>query len=162
MRTGAHLLIVAAAGAAFAASAGARILAPPGNAFELNMSELNTVGDLPDARGPNVGLICVWAIHAGMLEMGRRCGVTARPAFLAELERSVARMEDYARRQSPARAADMAAYRQREIVGDTRLCSVDAIASYNDLSGIDLARIRRDTDELLARSPAVELGDTCA
>jgi hypothetical protein len=152
--------------AAITAAASARIAPPPGdepdyNAYELNRAELNTVGDDPGARPANVGLICVWAIHASEVEVGRRCRVTPAPAFQAELESSVARMEDYARRHSPARAAQMAAYRQSEIVGDTRLCDADTVDTYNEFSHLDPARLRRDVDELLARSPAVEWGDTC-
>ena len=164
---GARLLAVAAAMAVFTAAAAARIVAPPGNgtdskSFELNVAELNTVGDDPGAIPPNVGLICVWAIYANELEVGRRCGVTPSPAFQAELEGAVARMEAYARRQSPARAADMADFRQREMVGDTRLCDPDTVNAYEEFSRLDLARLRGDVDEMLARSPPVEWGDDCA
>lgn len=149
---------VAAMATIFTAGAGAHMVAPPADRPDINT--FNVEGEEAGAA-PNVGLICVWAINASMLEVGRRCGVTANPALLGELERSVSRMEDYARRQSPARAADMAAYREREITGDTQLCSSDIVAGYNSVTEQDIARIRQDTDALLARSPAVEWGDTC-
>lgn len=154
---GGRLLAVAAASAAFTAAAGARMATPPAGAPELNTVEIN-----PPPPVPREGLICVWAIYANILEIGRRCGVTPNPAFQAELEGSVARMEAYARRQSPARAADMAVWRQREIVGDTRLCDADAVRSYDEFARLDLARVRQDVDEMLARSPPVDWGNACA
>ena len=158
--TGARLLILTAMAAALTAAAGAHIGAP-GNNLELNTLELNSVEINPAAPAPPEGLFCPWAVHANLLEVGRRCGVAANPAAQAELERSVSRMEAYARLQSPARAAYMARYRQREIVGDPRLCSAEAVAFYNEMSQIEPARIRQDTDALLAQSPSLDRYDNC-
>ena len=158
---GGRLLAVVALAAILTATAGARLAEPSGNAFELNAQELNTVEIDPAPAAHGEGLICVWAIYSNLLEIGRRCGVTPSPAFQAELEGSVSRMEAYARRQSPARAADMAGFRRREIVGDTRLCDADAVGTYHELSRTDPARVRQDVDEMLARSPPVEWGDVC-
>ena len=154
---GLRLLAVAATTAFLTAAAGARMAAPPGDAPQLNTAEIN-----PPAPVPREGLICVWAIYANFLEIGRRCGVTPNPAFQTALEGSVARMEAYARRQFPARAAEMAAWRQREIIRDARLCDADSVGSYNDFAQLDPARVRGDVDEMLARSPPVDWGNQCA
>ncbi|HYD13719.1 MAG TPA: hypothetical protein VEC11_12800 [Allosphingosinicella sp.] len=158
---GARLLIVAAAAGALTATAGARMIAPPGNESEADRLELNTAGDNSPSPSQREGLLCPWAIHANMLEVGRRCGVTANPAFQAELERSVSLMEAYARRQSPARAAEMAAWVQREVNGDARLCDPEMVAAYSELGPAELARLRQDTDNLLAGSPSLYSLNNC-
>jgi len=161
MRTGMRLLVVAATVAALTAAAGARMVAPPGNESEADRAGLNTVGDNPAPPVQGEGLLCPWAIHASLLEVGRRCGVTANPAFQAELERSVSLMEAYARRQSPARAAEMAAWVRREVNGDARLCDAEMVATYNGLGPSELARLRQDTDNLLAGSPSLDSLNNC-
>ena len=119
------------------------------------------IADPPAAEPQEVGragLICVWAINASMVEVGRRCGGPRNAPFQAELERSVARIEDYARRQSRERAASMADYRARLIVGDAHLCHPDALDMYRHMGRAAPEALRGETDRLLASSPAIEWG----
>ena len=161
MRTGAHLLIVAAAASALTATAGAYMVSPPSNGSEASRLGHNTVGGSLAPPTQSEGLLCPWAIHAYMLEIGRRCGVTANPAIQAELERSVSLMEAYARRQSPARAAEMAAWVQREFNASAPLCTAESVTSYNELGPTELAELRRDTDRLLAGPPSLDSLNNC-
>jgi hypothetical protein len=165
---GGRLLAVAAATAAFTVAAGARMAGPaaiaPDNTVQLNMSDFDVAGERPNGRGPNVGLICVWAIDASLAEIGRRCGVAPTPAVQAALDNAVSRMEAYARVRSPEAAARMERYKQRAIIGDPRLCSSDMVDAFRRPSrdvDTDIAQARRDVDQLLAQSPPVEWGDTC-
>lgn len=109
---------------------------------------------------PSTGLICIWAIEASLLEVGRRCDGPRNLAFEAELAESVTRIEDYARRQSPQTAAFMADYRARLIEQDAEACNVDALGMYRAMSSISPDRLRGEMEELLASSPPVEWG-TC-
>jgi hypothetical protein len=110
--------------------------------------------------GPRTGLICVWAIYAAMAEVGRKCGVARNAPFEAELARSVSRMEDYARRQSPEGAAAMADYRARQIDGGAEICVPDGLTMYRQMAQASPDAVRDAADRLLASSPPVEWG-TC-
>lgn len=124
------------------------------------------IADPPAAEQEGLGragLLCVWAVNASLVEVGRRCGGPRNAPFQAELERSVSRLEDYARRHSTEGAALMAEYRARAIVGDAQLCGSDMLELYQQVSerapGAP-GTLLGETDRLLASSPPVEWG-TC-
>lgn len=139
------IALVLLAAAMTAAPGSARIADPPATE--------------PQVAGGRVGLICLWAIHATMAEVGKRCDLARNAPVEAELERSASRIEDYARRQSPAGAALMASYRARQIDGDARLCEPDALTMYRLVTQTTPETVRDETDRLLASSPRVEWGD---
>jgi hypothetical protein len=157
MKTGARLVAVATVAAILTATAGGHVLAqteaaPEANAVEAAPAEAH------------VGLVCMWALYATIAEIGRRCGVTADPAALTATDREVARMEAYARTQSPGAAAFMERYKQSHIIGNPQLCSSDLVIAFRGAprdASEAIAKARRDIDALLARSPPVDVGDTC-
>ena len=106
------------------------------------------------------GFICLWAIYATMAEVGRRCAGAGNAAADAELERAAARLEDYARRHSPAGAAVMARYRASQIEGHAGICGADALQMHEHIARAAPANLSREIDRLLASSPPVEWG-TC-
>ena len=112
----------------------------------------------PRIVGGRAGLVCIWAIYATLLEVGKRCGGARNDPFEAELERSVSRLEDHARRRSPAGAALMADYRARRIDGDAQLCHSDALGMYAQMARVAPEAVRGETDRMLASSPPVEWG----
>ncbi|HYI49288.1 MAG TPA: hypothetical protein VEX35_12575 [Allosphingosinicella sp.] len=147
--TGPRIAALALLAAAMAVSPGsARIADPPAR-------EQQVVG--------RAGLLCVWAVNASLVEVGRRCAGARNAPFQAELERSVSRLEDYTRRHSTEGAALMAEYRARQIVGDAQLCHPDTLELYQQASegaAGALGALLGETDRLLASSPPVEWG-TC-
>lgn len=104
------------------------------------------------------GLLCLWAIYATVAEVGRRCGGARNAPLEAELDRTVLRLEDYARRRAPEQAAFMADYRARQIEADAQLCTADALAFYGEIARATPEALRDDTDRLLGSSPPVEWG----
>ncbi len=113
-----------------------------------------------EAAGSDTGLICVWAIHATVLQVGRQCSVSRSAAVETELARGVAAMEAYARRQSPQGAVVMDRYRATQIDHQAGLCHADPIEMYRQVSQVPPEVIRGETERLLATSPPVEWG-TC-
>ena len=159
MKKGGRLLGVTVVAAILTATVGATVIAQSRPEPEYNTVETN-----PAPTRPRVGLICVWAIYASLAEIGRRCGVAPRPAAQAALDSAVSRMEAYARTRSPDAAAGMERYKQRDIIGDPRLCSSDMVDAFRRAPrDVDtgIAQAHREIDELLAQSPPVEWGDTC-
>jgi hypothetical protein len=112
----------------------------------------------PAIVGGRAGLICVWAIYATMSEVAKRCGGASNAPFEAELERSISRLEDYARRRSPAGAVLMSDYRTRHIAGDAQLCHSDALEMHAQMARVAPEAVRGETDRMLASSPPVEWG----
>jgi len=146
-RTGLRAVAVALLAAAMTVSPGsARIADPPAGESQL--------------AATNAGLICLWAIYATMAEVGRRCGVDRNPPFEAALERSVSRMEDYARQRSAEGAAMMADYRAHQIDGTAQICVPDARVMYRQMALASPEAVRDAADSLLPSSPPVEWG-TC-
>ena len=155
----ARLLAVAAMAAFLTVAAASAVTVDPSN----NSVFGNGVEAPPPGNrvaGSGTGLICIWAIQTSVLEMGRRCGIPRNPAFEAELERAIGRLEDYARRQSPDGAAFMANYRPRLVDQDAGLCGAEATRMYADMSRATPEAIRTETDRFLATHPSVEWG-TC-
>ena len=112
------------------------------------------------AAAPGTGLICIWAIQATLLEVGKSCDGPRNLAFEAELARSVSRIEGYALRQSPGGAGGMANYRMQRLERDAAACEPDALEMYREMSRTPPETLRAETERLLASSPAVEWG-TC-
>lgn len=112
---------------------------------------------------PATGVLCMWALVTAVAEVGRRCRAGEDPAFQAELDLSVERVDEFVRRNSDSTPEQVAAFkREQGLVGApaAQLCTGDPLQLYEAFASAGPDALRSSVDDLLAR-PGPPTWGTC-
>ena len=113
-------------------------------------------GPAPTGGAPGEGVICGWAIYTALAEVAARCFSGENPAYQAEINEGLARLDAYVQKNTPSITAQQIAAFKREhgFLGmpSEELCKSPAAEIYRAIEASDRGRMRSELDQSLARA----------
>src|SRR5688572_6141947 len=109
--------------------------------------------DTPYQPAPGEGVICAMAMHNLAAEVGRRCFAGRDPAFQADMEEIVARIDAYVLANSDWTEADIASFKRAQSKfgqPEERICSAE-LRDYYERWLRHGPEVKASVDTLLAR-----------
>jgi hypothetical protein len=134
-------------------------------AFGVNRTDDASAQTEPRESEPGEGVVCAWAIYSAMAEVGGRCLPEEDLEFQEELQRSVARIDEYVllNASPPVTVEQVAEFKREQGNTDStteHLCGAEMIGYFRSFAEQGADSVRTATDQMLAR-PGNPTWGTC-
>lgn len=116
----------------------------------------------PTGPKPGEGVLCLWALTSVASEVGKHCPGKSDPSFQADLDGSVALMDQYVSANTHIGTEGIAKFKsQQGGVGESpaELCTADKTRLYDSLRAQGAAAIQESVQKVVARPGTPTWGD---